>query len=438
MNIHKWAVSHQSILNNTQVVTYTPEKCFSEPSEDHGTTLGLVWHSDDSLSFQIPQQTITTFTKRSVLSLNNSIFDPHGLLLPYRMLGRMLFNAVCAEKPPLAWDQWKRLLPGGSIMWQGVKIFMLNNLLVMTGRADQTPRPLMHPDSNLAKLWVLYMHEQELQHCGGHRTLASACRQVVWLWQGSSLFRKISRNCVRCRRVLPRPRAQQMAPLPPARYALQPMAVFTEISLDYAGPWFTKQGRGKVRQPRYLLLLCCMASRACALEFTYSETTDSTFMALQRFASRYRLPKAVYSDNGPSLVAAANILNTWSGEQGNLPIHPGWKDIHWTFSHPRAPHSNGVTESLIKSAKHSIKKVLLDEVATDDILRTVFAYVEDILNQRPIALVNNDPHDLETLTPALLLGRTKGNIAPGPDTNSKLLRSWKIANTMAQKFWSQF
>ena len=323
-------------------------------------------------------------------------------------------------------------------MWQGVKIFMLNNLIVMTGRADQSPRPLMHPESKMAKLWVLHMHEQELQHCGGHRTLASACRQSVWLWQGSSLFRRISRNCIRCRRVLPRPRPQQMAPLPPARYALQPMSVFTEISLDYAGPWFTKQGRGKIRQPRYLLLICCMASRACALEFTYSETTDSTFMALQRFASRYRLPKSIYSDNAPALVAAANILNSWSGEQGNLPIHPGWTDIHWTFSHPRAPHSNGVTESLIKSAKHSIKKVLLEEVATDDILRTVFAYVEDILNQRPIALVNNDPHDLETLTPALLLGRTKGNIAPGPDSSSKLLQNWKLANTMARKFWSQF
>ena len=705
MNIHKWAVSHPEILVNTQVATSNDAKYFMEHSEDHGTTLGLIWHANDSLGFQIPQVATPKYTKRSVLSLNNSLFDPHGLLLPLRMVGRMLFNEVCSHRPPLTWDQelppplvqrwqqweaqlhdlkdlqvsrwlgleqahqlhvfgdasgaafgacayivtdlganivaakahlkrshtqtiprleldaaveamnlglrladvlafdttkvqywsdsintlhwiknparnledyvlrraytirentsphqwhhvstnfnpadllsrgvdsrtllnsqlwwhgprfivtgawpdpmvkvqeyeplplqhevdnllrifaghqvpdplanagsflqgvrvlqvllkamgaprpkkqyafqawlryeqrawfrtqWLKVQSGGSLMWQGVKIFAQNELLVMTGRADQPPRPLLHPDSKLAQLWVVHVHEHELQHCGGHRTLASACRQQVWLWQGSSLFRKVSKNCVRCRRVLPRPRPQQMAPLPPARYALQPMTVFTEVSLDYAGPWHTKQGRGRVRQPRYLLLICCMASRACALEFTYSETTDSTIMALQRFASRYRLPTSIYSDNAAALVAAGKILNDWSGEQGNLPVHPGWTDIHWTFSHPQAPHSNGVTESLIKSAKHSIKKILKDEVLTDDLLRTVFAFAEDILNQRPIALVNNDPNDLETLTPAMLLGRAKGNIAPGPNSASQLLKNWSLANRMAERFWNQF
>ena len=705
MNIHKWAVSDPQILQDGVITQTTEPKYFTEHTENATTTLGLVWHTDDTLGFQVPKNPVDTFTKRSALSLNNTLFDPHGLLLPFRMLGRFLYKDICLQKPPIAWDQelepkmaseWRKWedqladfaefkvprwlgleefqqmhvfgdasgqafgacayvvttkntslvgakahlqrshtqtiprleldaaleamrlgqklaksmeidptkihywsdsvntlhwiknparqledyvlrraytireetspyqwhhvatnfnpadlltrgvtsknllgcdlwwhgpkfittgawpnpmvqvqdyvsLPkqseinnllrifaghqvpdplanassflqgirtlqvllkalkvarpdskyafsawlkyeqrawfqdqlakvsqGNSIMWQGVKIFVLNQMLVMTGRTDQPPRPLLHPQSRLAQMWVVHMHENVLQHCGGHRTLTAACRQQVWLWQGSSLFRQVSRNCVKCRRVLPRPRAQQMAPLPPARYALQPMTVFTEVSLDYAGPWYTKQGRGKVRQPRFLLLVCCMASRACALEFTYSETTDSTLMALQRFASRYRLPNSIYSDNAPSLVAAAKIINDWSGEQGNLPVHPDWRDIHWTFSHPRAPHSNGVTESLIKSAKHSIKKILRDDTTTDDILRTVFAFAEDILNQRPIALVNNSPQDLETLTPALLLGRAKGNIAPGPASTSKLLSNWRLANQMALKFWNQF
>ena len=105
MNIHKWAVSHPSILEGSQVTPLEGPKRFTEHAEDHGTTLGLLWHGDDSMGFQVPQVVTSSYTKRSVLSLNNSLFDPHGLLLPFRMSGRMLFNQVCLIKPPLTWDQ---------------------------------------------------------------------------------------------------------------------------------------------------------------------------------------------------------------------------------------------------------------------------------------------------------------------------------------------
>ena len=321
---------------------------------------------------------------------------------------------------------------------QGVQLFLEEGELKMRGRAGHPGRPVLHAKSRLAYLWVLHCHEQELLHVGGFRTLAGHCRDSVWIWKGVSLFRRVVNHCVRCRRTFPQPRPQKMANLPPERYTPQPLAAFTHTSLDYAGPWHTVQGRGKTRTPRYLLLFCCLASRACALEMTYGDSTDDTLMALQCFASRYRLPSTIYSDNAAPLVAAGRLLTEVREGRQDLPINAAWMQVKWTFSHPRASHTNGITESLVKSAKMAIKKALMTATLRDGHLRCVFSFVEDILNHRPILTLNNDPGDLDTLTPAKLLGRTQGHLVPGPALQEELAQKWKETNALAVKFWLQF
>ena len=175
----------------------------------------------------------------------------------------------------------------GTFMWEGVQLSLgPHRSLCMVGRVRDQPRQLLHGKSRLAKLWATHVHEQVLQHGGGPGTLSAEVRRTCWVWEGSKLFRQISRDCTRCRRMLPRPRAQAMAPLPPARYALQPMTVFQNTSLDFAGPWRVQIPGSRVRRDRYLLLFCCMSSRACALELTTGETSNDIMMGLQRFASR--------------------------------------------------------------------------------------------------------------------------------------------------------
>ena len=181
-----------------------------------------------------------------------------------------------------------------------------------------------------------------------------------------------------------------------------------------------------------------MSSRACCLEMTNGETTNDTLMALQRFGSRYRLPSHIYSDNAAAFVALQEFLSHWTGEQGNRPVNPCWLNVKWSFSHARAPHTNGVTESLIKSAKRAINHVLHKQTVTDDVLRTVFMYAEDILNCRPIKVVNHHPADPTTLTPAMLLGRAQGPLCEAPSGGGRLLEKWRETNRMAKLFWLQF
>ena len=366
---------------------------------------------------------------------------------------RVLLSKIRGTRVPLedafkAWrifDQklWftkiiKKLQTKPQIHFSGVLLTVVEGELVMTGRIRAAPRPLLHKDSRLSLLWVKHCHEEELRHIGGHKTLAAQCRETIWIWQGSGLFRRITNGCIRCRRTFPHPRPQAMAPLPPQRFQSQPLTVFAHTSLDYAGPWHTVQGRGKVRSPRFLLLFCCMASRACALEMTYGETTDDTLMALQCFASRYRLPELIYSDNAAPLVAAGEFMNNLRENRSDLPLNRAWNNVKWRFSTPRASHTNGITESLIKSSKHAIRRTLHSAVLRDGMLRCVFAYVEDMLNQRPIAQLNNDPRDPDTLTPAKLMGRTQGPVAPDTDTRFRLANKWRETNMLAQEFWRQF
>ena len=62
-----------------------------------------------------------------------------------------------------------------------------------------------------------------------------------------------------------------MAPLPRLRVK-EPLRAFFKIAVDFAGPFFTVQGRGKARQKRYLCLFTCLLSRAVHLELALDLT----------------------------------------------------------------------------------------------------------------------------------------------------------------------
>ena len=64
--------------------------------------------------------------------------------------------------------------------------------------------------------------------------------------------------------------------------------MFTNISVDFAGPFFVKQERGKVKLKRYmyLFLFACMNTRAVHLEMAYGLDTDSFMNTFYRMISQ--------------------------------------------------------------------------------------------------------------------------------------------------------
>ena len=96
-----------------------------------------------------------------------------------------------------------------------------------------------------------------------------------------------------------------MAPLPKCRFQ-EPLGAFARVTVDYAGPYFTIQGRPYKRHKRYLCLFTCLAYCAVHLEMSFCLTTDSFLNSFHRMVSRRGLILEVISDNSLNFVSAKN------------------------------------------------------------------------------------------------------------------------------------
>ena len=67
--------------------------------------------------------------------------------------------------------------------------------------------------------------------------------------------------------------------------------------------------------------------------------------------------------------------------------------MKWQFATPAAPHQNGCAEALVKSCKLTLKKAIGDQVLTPFELHTCLQEVANVVNQRPIGRIPNDPDD---------------------------------------------
>ena len=104
------------VSNNADVLRQLPEDCLATPTasatrqtivDDSARQLGYEWlPGPDLMVFQqypnLPKSYVGT--KRSLLSTLSSLFDPLGLLGPYILRARQLFQKALLHEPPLAWD----------------------------------------------------------------------------------------------------------------------------------------------------------------------------------------------------------------------------------------------------------------------------------------------------------------------------------------------
>lgn len=84
--------------------------------------------------------------------------------------------------------------------------------------------------------------------------------------------------------------------------------------------------------------------------------------------------------------------------------------MSWYLNPPSASHTGGVWERIIKF----LKSLLGEQIVNDEVLLTVMAEVESILNSLPLTQLSLDPRDSEHLTPNnLLLMKPNQNLPPG-------------------------
>lgn len=229
-----------------------------------------------------------------------------------------------------------------------------------------------------------------------------------------------------------------MGPLPVYRIG-NSMKAFTNTAVDYAGPFLTKQGRGRSREKRYLCVFTCMECRAVHFEIAFGLDTDSFLNCFYRFVCRRGLPKMIVSDNGSTFVGSVRELKDLYEQIDKLRVTRDGanKKVTWHFIPPYAPHFGGVHEAMVKCAKRALYHVLKNTDITDEELMSAFVGAEDLVNSRPLTYQASNPEDNLVLTPNHFLhGQMGGKFAPETVdlTRFDVRKRWRYVQELMKHF----
>ena len=122
-------------------------------------------------------------------------------------------------------------------------------LLRVDGRIDgavlafENRHPVLLPTHHILTTRIVEAFHRRLLHVGVDFVLAHV-RQHFWIVHGRQVVKRVGRLCELCTRERARPETQLMLEVPKERLAFY-QAAFTNIAVDYFGPFYTSSGRGK-------------------------------------------------------------------------------------------------------------------------------------------------------------------------------------------------
>ncbi|XP_071827786.1 uncharacterized protein [Apostichopus japonicus] len=274
--------------------------------------------------------------------------------------------------------------------------------------------PRQHPISML-----ITRQTHEIGH-DGVATTAAKVRRKYWIIGVHKLAKTVKHRCVLCKKMEHKTESQFMADLP--KYRLMPETPpFYYTACDYFGPFSVKVGRNKTSK-HYGVIFTCLNTRAVHLDLATDASTMEFIQVLRRFLAFRGCPKVITSDNGKQFVGAQKELQEMikGYDQKQLQEFCADKGVEWKFTTPLAPHQNGCAESLVKSCKFALKKAIGGQTLTPFELYTCLVEVSNLVNQRPIGRLPNDPDDGSYLCPNdMLLGRASTTVPQGPFRETK-------------------
>lgn len=303
---------------------------------------------------------------------------------------------------------------------------------------------VLHASSFITRYIVNDIHQNQ-GHLG-KETIATTVKEKYHIIKCAKLITNVLRNCMNCRKTQGKPSVQIMADLPSDRI-IGDHPPFTNSATDLFGPFYVSKGRGKMQEKRYGVIFTCLTSRATHIEITPSLDTNSFINAMRRFICRRGTPKLIRSDNGTNLTSAEKELKQCSDEWNRLRIDDFCKKQHinWIFQPPNASHFGGVFERQIRTIRKIFSSLLQDFACqvrlTDDLLNTLFCEVENIMNSKPLILVNCNPSENPVITPNTLLRlQTNVEFPPGVFSEHDLInkRQWRQAQFLADVFWHRW
>ena len=280
-------------------------------------------------------------------------------------------------------------------------------------------------------------------HQNGHPgvvTTTAKSRRKHWIIKGHSIAKAVKYQCYFCREMEAKIQTQFMANLPACR--VQPYTPpFLYTSCDYFGPVRVKAGRNKTVK-HYGVIFTCLNTRAVHCELATDASTMEFLQALRRFFSNRGYPQLLISDNGSQMIGAERelrlMIQGWDNNQ--LKEYCADRGMKWQFTTPLAPHQNGCSESMVNSIKTALKKSIGDTVLAPFELYTCLLETANLVNQRPIGRVPDDPDDGSYLCPNdIIVGRATNTVPQGPFRQTKNPRHrFEVCQKIVDSFWKKW
>lgn len=317
-------------------------------------------------------------------------------------------------------------------------------IIVLGSRADKGLKyhyntesfPILTNKDPLSYLWMKMIHEED--HSGVTKTVAKS-RRKYWIVRGRRLAEKVRYSCYRCKLIDKKLASQLMAPLPLFRQTIAP--VFNVTSIDLFGPFLVKDMvKKRVKMKVWGLIATCASVRAVHLDIAEGYGTDAVIQTLRKFVALRGCPSKFISDQGSQLITAAkdtaNSTETWDWSSVEK-----WATNHkitWKFVPADSQHENGLSESMIKSVKRSIKHVLGENVLSFSEFQLMLYEVANIINTRPIGVISgSDPEFPNPITPNdLILGRSTNQVPQGPfEETTSITRRFVFVQKLIDEWW---
>lgn len=340
----------------------------------------------------------------------------------------------------------KQKIPKSSEIYCLTPFLDSQNVLRCTGRLQKSDvlsvdakTPIILPrESRITRLILQDMHERFL-----HRNFESATneiRQKFFIMNLRAVMKRIRKGCQYCMNKDAEPNVPQMSPLPAGRVTafIRP---FSYVGVDYFGPFYITVNRHS--EKRWGVLFTCLSVRAIHLEIAHSLTTDSCIQSILRFIYRHGQPIEFYSDNGTNLRGASKeLLNAINNIDEDIIAEKLVNSTtSWKFNPPHSPHMGGSWEVMVRLVKRSLDRVMPSRNPNEELLQTMFAEVEVIVNSRPLSYIPIDNESCEAITPNhMLLGSSSGEkpLTIASDDQELLKNSWKKSLQIGDNYWKRF
>ena len=146
-------------------------------------------------------------------------------------------------------------------------------------------------------------------------------------------------------------------PAPPLpRYRVTEAPPFSRIGVDFAGPLFCKESKGKAAEV-YLVLYTCYVTHAVHFDLVNGLDAARYFNSFRRFASQRGTPDLVVSENAKTFKSTAKVLRQLYNND-HVANFMRSRRISWRFNFPRCSWTGALFERLVQSVKRCLRKVL--------------------------------------------------------------------------------